>query len=116
MDAQCLLKRIRMWNPSKSILIRTSGAPHRRSRSRPVRWLAPITAAAAVAGLITGLTVAGQTVAGQTVAGRTVAGLTVAGNTANHRVGSQAIPHGTPRYYVALTGVAHRHVTVITAT
>ncbi len=81
---------------AKPDLIRPLSDPPRRRRSRAVRWLAPVTAAAAVAGLI--------------------AGLTVAGHTANHRLSSQAIPHGTPRYYVALSGVTRRQVTVITAT
>lgn len=59
--------------------IRPLRVPTPRRRSRTVRWLAPVAATAAVAGLIVGVTVAGH---------------------ATKRLSS--LPPGTPKYYVTL--------------
>jgi hypothetical protein len=67
----------------------------KRRRSRTVRWLAPIAAAAAVAGLIVGATITGRAT-GQQPAGPGAAGM--------------------PRYYVAIAAVTRHNVTVMTAT
>jgi hypothetical protein len=76
--------------------IRPLQVPPPRRWSRTVRWLAPVAAAAAVAGLI--------------------AGLAVAGHTAGQLPSSQPIPGGMPKYYVSLAASTQHHVTVVTAT
>jgi hypothetical protein len=64
--------------------IRPLQVPPRR-RSRTIRWLAPVAAAAAVAGLIVGVTVAGHNAAKLT--------------------NQQSLPAGAPKYYVTLDNV-----------
>jgi hypothetical protein len=69
----------------KSESIRPLRVPPPRRQSRTVRWLAPVAAAAAVAGL--------------------VAGLTIGGHSAGRVPYAQALPAGAPKYYVTLNSV-----------
>jgi hypothetical protein len=71
--------------------IRPLRAPEPRRRSRTVRWLAPLTAMAAVVGIIAGVSLAGQS--------------------AGNRQLSTALPPGTPKYYVTLKAVIPGNVT-----
>ena len=62
--------------------VRPLRMPAPRRRSRTIRWLAPLTAAAAVAGIISGVA--------------------IAGHSNNHRPAPQALPAGAPKYYLTL--------------
>ncbi|MGO8958306.1 MAG: hypothetical protein ACLQFR_13185 [Streptosporangiaceae bacterium] len=71
--------------------IRPLRAPQPSRRRRTIRWLAPVTAMAAVIGIIAGVSLAGQS--------------------AGNRPPSTALPPGTPKYYVTLTAVIPGGVT-----
>jgi hypothetical protein len=74
--------------------VRPLRAPRPRRRSRTVRWLAPVAAAAAVAGLIVGVTVAGHTT-----------------HPPAQRLGS--LLAGMPKYYVTVNTPPRRGVRAV---
>jgi hypothetical protein len=85
--------------------IRPLRTPAPRRRNPAIRWLAPVAAAAAVAGVITAVTLARGTVGSQPT-----------GTTTSCQPSSAKVPDGTPPYYVTLHEVAPNGLVVIHVT